>query len=146
MESLGLVIMQSIARSLKIDQNYFDKYFNNSNSTLRLLHYPVRDKISFGKNSDSFQIGDSYSLGKPHVDSGLLTILQLDHVAGLQAQLKNGEWHEIEPEEGTLVMNFGRLLEQWSNYKIKATVHRVIGYGQERYSIPFFLNHLLILL
>ena len=88
MESLGLVIMQSIARSLKIDQNYFDKYFNNSNSTLRLLHYPVRDKISFGKNSDSFQIGDSYSLGKPHVDSGLLTILQLDHVAGLQAQLK----------------------------------------------------------
>ena len=124
--------MQSIARSLKIDQNYFDKYFDNSNSTLRLLHYPVRDKISFGKNSDSFQIGDSYSLGKPHVDSGLLTILQLDHVAGLQAQLKNGEWHEIEPEEGTLVMNFGRLLEQWSNYKIKATVHRVIGYGQER--------------
>ena len=140
MESLGLVIMQSIARSLKIDQNYFDKYFNNSNSTLRLLHYPVRDKISFGKNSDSFQIGDSYSLGKPHVDSGLLTILQLDHVAGLQAQLKNGEWHEIEPEEGTLVMNFGRLLEQWSNYKIKATVHRVIGYGQERYSIPFFFE------
>ena len=37
-------------------------------------------------------------------------------------------------------MNFGRLLEQWSNYKIKATVHRVIGYGQERYSIPFFFE------
>ena len=35
-------------------------------------------------------------------------------------------------------MNFGRLLEQWSNYKIKATVHRVIGYGKERFSIPFF--------
>ena len=140
MENLGLVIMRSIARSLKINENYFDDYFKNGNSTLRLLHYPVRDKNSFGKNMQNFQVGNGYSLGKPHVDSGLLTILQLDKVAGLQAQLKNGKWHEIVPENDTLVMNFGRLLEQWSNNKIKATVHRVVGYGNERFSIPFFFE------
>ena len=39
MENLGLVIMRSIARSLKINENYFDDYFKNGNSTLRLLHY-----------------------------------------------------------------------------------------------------------
>ena len=27
-----------------------------------------------------------------------------------------------------------------AGYKIKATVHRVIGYGEERYSIPFFFE------
>ena len=37
-------------------------------------------------------------------------------------------------------MNFGLLLEKWSNNKIKATVHRVIGYGNERFSIPFFFE------
>ena len=37
----------------------------------------------------------------------------------LQAQLKNGEWHEIEPEEGTLVMNFGDYLNSGQIIKLK---------------------------
>ena len=49
MESLGLVIMQSIARSLKIDQNYFDKYFNNSNSTLGFFIIQLEIKLALEK-------------------------------------------------------------------------------------------------
>ena len=35
-------------------------------------------------------------------------------------------------------MNFGQVLEQWSAGRIRATEHRVLGEGFERYSIPFF--------
>jgi isopenicillin N synthase-like dioxygenase len=37
-----------------------------------------------------------------------------------------------------LVLNFGQVLEQWSAARIRATEHRVLGTGVERYSIPFF--------
>ena len=140
MEDMGFVIMQSMARSLNLNENYFNKYFVSGNSTLRLLHYPVRDKESFGDQERKLMVGDGYFLGKPHVDSGLLTILALDDVAGLQAQLKDGKWFEIIPENDVFVMNFGRLFQKWTDNKIKATVHRVIGYGKERYSIPFFFE------
>jgi 2OG-Fe(II) oxygenase superfamily len=44
----------------------------------------------------------------------------------------------VPPTENTLVVNFGRLLERWTDGRIKATPHRVIGSGRERYSVPFF--------
>lgn len=37
-------------------------------------------------------------------------------------------------------MNLGETLAHISNYKIKATKHRVIDIGQERYSSAFFLE------
>ena len=44
----------------------------------------------------------------------------------------------MPPLEGTLVVNFGQVLEQWSAGRIRATEHRVLGCGLERFSIPFF--------
>ena len=35
-------------------------------------------------------------------------------------------------------MNFGKVLELWTDGAIRATVHRVLGSGRERHSIPFF--------
>jgi isopenicillin N synthase-like dioxygenase len=45
---------------------------------------------------------------------------------------------DVPPVEGTLAVNFGKVLERWSGGRIKATEHRVIGRGRERMSIPFF--------
>jgi isopenicillin N synthase-like dioxygenase len=44
----------------------------------------------------------------------------------------------VPPLEGALAVNFGGLLERWTGHKIKATEHRVLGPGEERFSIPFF--------
>jgi isopenicillin N synthase-like dioxygenase len=44
----------------------------------------------------------------------------------------------VPPLENTLAVNFGLTLERWTGGRIKATQHRVIGSGRERYSIPFF--------
>jgi isopenicillin N synthase-like dioxygenase len=59
-------------------------------------------------------------------------------VPGLQARSLDGSWIDVPPLEGTLVVNFGQVLEQWTAGRIRATEHRVLGNGVERYSIPFF--------
>ena len=79
-----------------------------------------------------------YLVGAPHTDSGFVTLLAQDGVAGLQARSRDGRWVDVPPLEGTLVVNFGQVLEQWSAGRIRATEHRVLGSGRERLSIPFF--------
>ena len=140
MELTGKVIMRSLSRSLKINNNFFDKYFEKGISTLRLLHYPIRDEKSFLGKKNKLLVEDGYSVAKPHIDSGFLTLLAQDEVHGLQAQSMNKKWFDILPEDETLVLNFGLLLQKWTSGKILATTHRVIGYGVERFSIPFFLE------
>jgi isopenicillin N synthase-like dioxygenase len=76
--------------------------------------------------------------GTPHEDTGFLTLLAQDGVAGLQAQHRSLEWLDVPPTEGLLAVNFGKVLERLSAGRIKATRHRVIGYGRERKSLPFF--------
>lgn len=37
-----------------------------------------------------------------------------------------------------MAVNFGKVLQRWTAGRVQATVHRVLGYGQERFSIPYF--------
>lgn len=48
------------------------------------------------------------------MDSGLLTLLAQDGVAGLQARHLSGEWIDVPPVEGGLAVNFGKVLERMS--------------------------------
>jgi isopenicillin N synthase-like dioxygenase len=143
MTKLSVVIMRSIARGLGLPENSFDDAFDGGISTLRLLHYPVRPDSSFeGSEHDEIwtthQGETRYVLGRAHVDSGFMTLLAQDGVGGLQAQHLDGTWLDVPPEEGSLAVNFGKVLERWSAGAIRATVHRVLGTGAERHSIPFF--------
>jgi isopenicillin N synthase-like dioxygenase len=56
----------------------------------------------------------------------------------LQAHHRDGTWIDVPPQEGTLAVNFGKLLDRWTGGQIKATEHRVIGTEQPCFSIPFF--------
>jgi isopenicillin N synthase-like dioxygenase len=143
MERASAALMRSIARSLKIPSGYFDDFFANGLSTLRLIRYPVRDDLQEAeqRHADLWVTRDgarAYIMGMPHVDSGFLTLLAQDDVGGLQAHHRNGLWLDVPPIEGSLAVNFGKVLERWCNGRIKATEHRVVGSGRERMSIPFF--------
>jgi isopenicillin N synthase-like dioxygenase len=81
---LALAPMHALARSLGLPENHFDAAFDPGVSTLRLLHYPVRPAGS------------------------------LDGVEGLQAQHRDGHWIEVPPQEGSLAVNFGKVLELWA--------------------------------
>ena len=143
MEKISNALMRSIARGLGLPERYFDAFFERGLSTLRLIRYPVRDDIDSAAQLDPqlwvTHAGERrYLTGKPHVDSGFLTLLAQDGVEGLQARLSNGDWIDVPPEDESLAVNFGKVLEQWSGGRIKATEHRVIGAGRERRSIPYF--------
>lgn len=143
MEQVSGVLMRSIARGLGLPDCYFDAYFDRGLSTLRIIRYPVRDDIDQTLNGDpelwvTHAGKRRYLTGKPHVDSGFLTLLAQDGVDGLQARHSNGDWIDVPPQDGTLVVNFGKVLEQWCGGRIRATEHRVVGAGRERRSIPFF--------
>lgn len=134
MERLGGAIMRAVARGLGLDEHHFDDAFRGGISTLRLMRYE-RDPASLAAE-------EAMRPGMPrrgeHVDSGFVTLLCQHGVAGLEAKLRDGSWIDIPPVDGHLAVNFGGLLERWTDGRIRATAHRVISRAATRYSIPFF--------
>jgi isopenicillin N synthase-like dioxygenase len=135
MEATGAALMRAVARGLGLSETVFDAAFVDGISTLRLIRYPVRRLEAL---DPTHRVGAGYMLGAPHVDSGFVTLLAQDGVAGLEVEDRAGNWIGVPPLEGTLVVNFGKLLERWTGGRVRATRHRVVGSGAERFSIPFF--------
>jgi isopenicillin N synthase-like dioxygenase len=143
MERVCEALMRSLSRSLGLPAEYFDEAFRRGLSTLRLIRYPARSEAELATVTDPGLWVEGYStrrylVGAPHTDSGFVTLLAQDEVPGLQARGRDGRWIDVPPREGTLVVNFGQVLEQWSAGRIRATEHRVLGTGIGRYSVPFF--------
>jgi isopenicillin N synthase-like dioxygenase len=135
MEATGAALMRALARGLGLPQTAFEPAFVHGISTLRMIRYPVRD---LARIDPAWRVGEGYMLGAPHVDSGLVTLLAQDGVRGLEVEDRAGQWIGVPPTEGTLVVNFGKLLERWTDGAVRATRHRVVGTGRERFSVPFF--------
>jgi isopenicillin N synthase-like dioxygenase len=136
-------LMHSIARSLHLEENFFDDAFDRGLSTLRLIRYPPRVDLQQAAETDPsvwvvHEEKRHYVTGAAHVDSGFLTLLAQHGVGGLQARGRHGKWMDVPSLEGALAVNFGKVLERWSAGRIKATEHRVIGSGEARMSVPFF--------
>ena len=143
MEAVAQALMRSLSRSLALPESYFDPFFAGGLSTLRLIRYPARSAAELATLTDPSLWVDTggrrrYLIGAPHTDSGFVTVLAQDQVGGLQARARDGSWTDVAPSEATLVVNFGQVLERWSAGRIRATEHRVLGAGADRYSIPFF--------
>jgi isopenicillin N synthase-like dioxygenase len=141
MEETGAGLMRAVARGLGLAETVFDAAFENGISTLRLTRYPERKE---GVTPEQAGLTVEHKgrrrplIGAAHVDSGFVTLLAQDGVEGLQAQTRDGEWIDVPPADGTLAVNFGRLLERWTGGRVRATLHRVVAPGRERFSIPFF--------
>lgn len=141
MEETGAALMRAVARGLGLPETAFDDAFAGGISTLRLTRYPLRTDDAADDAAD-FVVehrGERRKLiGGAHVDSGFITLLAQDGVEGLQAQAHDGTWIDVPPADGTLAVNFGKLLDRWTGGRVKATLHRVIAPDRERFSIPFF--------
>lgn len=80
-----------------------------------------------------------------HGDINLLTILPAANEPGLQVQGKDGAWHDVPCDFGTLTINIGDMLEEASEGYYPSTQHRVVNpTGQaatkSRVSLPLFLH------
>lgn len=143
LEQAGAVLLHSIARGLGLPQQTFEDAFRSGNSTFRLITYPPWPAVARQHGLPLRHVAGldgsrRYDIGGEHVDSGFVTLLQQDSIGGLQARLRNQTWVDVPPLDGSLVVNFGKLLERWTGGRIRATEHRVLGNDRERRSIPFF--------
>ena len=131
LEGLIEALLQGFSRALGLSPDYLSTYYKQPLSRLKVNHYPPQhDPVS----DDDIGV-------VPHSDSGGFTILWQDEWGGLEIQNKNGEWVGAPPVEGTFVINIGNIMQIWSNGEFSSTPHRVVNRsGQDRYSIPLFVN------
>ncbi|MBR2159173.1 MAG: isopenicillin N synthase family oxygenase, partial [Campylobacter sp.] len=122
-----LKLLKGFAIALELPQDSFDKlYGKNSYAHAKLLRYPP-----------AFD-GNTQGVGS-HKDGGLITFVLQDKESGLQGLL-NGEWIDVPPMEGSVVVNIGEFLELATNGYLKATIHRVNLTPNERFSTAYFLG------
>ncbi len=133
LDRLGLELLQSIALFVGLRQDFFADAVRDGNSVLRLLHYPPTPPRAEGVRAEA------------HEDINVITLLLGAEEAGLQLLTREGEWLDVNPPEGALVVNIGDMLQRLTNNVLRSTTHRVVNPTPERahlprYSIPFFLH------
>jgi len=133
MDRLGRKILRAIARHLELGDDYFEDKVELGNSILRMLHYPPVPADAPGVRAGA------------HEDINVITLLLGAEEAGLQLKDADGEWLDIAPPPGALVVNIGDMLQRLTNHVLPSTTHRVVNPAPERrgfarYSTPFFLH------
>ncbi|ERN05283.1 hypothetical protein AMTRI_Chr08g208640 [Amborella trichopoda] len=101
-------------------------YMAESEAFIRAYRYPSCDAC------------DHFMGMEAHTDSSVLTILSLDDSRGLQIH-KDGQWLDVVPPSGTLVVNLGDMMQAMSNDEYKSIEHRVVvNDATDRISICYF--------
>ncbi|XP_060064505.1 uncharacterized protein LOC132544870 [Ylistrum balloti] len=138
MHLVSLEILKLASIGLGIDEMSFDDMFSKRPcSTFRLIHYPPWE----GNPPTNARIEDGKVVTTPdHTDSNFLTLLTTFQFKGLEVLTTEGKWAEIEPRPKTLIMNIGDVFSRMMGSRFKATRHRVIDIGIDRFSVPFFLE------
>jgi len=126
----ALDLLCAIADAVDADGDFFRDKFNPPMTLLRGNFYPERPSWATEKD---FGIAT-------HTDYGCLTLLATDGSPGLEVRKRGGGWIPVAAPVGEFVINFGEMLEIWTQGKIKATPHRVLGPKHERISVPLFFN------
>jgi isopenicillin N synthase-like dioxygenase len=108
---------------------------NSRRSLLRILRYPP---LSGDEPAGSLRAA-------AHEDINLLTVLPAATQPGLQVRDREGEWHDVPCDLGSVVVNSGDMLKLVSGGYFPSTTHRVLlPVGEEarrsRVSTPLFLQ------
>lgn len=129
MEALAARIMGVMALALGQPRDFFEPFIDAPVSALRALNYPAS-----AQPAASGQFGAG-----AHTDYGSLTILLPDRNSkGLEIQMPDGNWQEVEPRDGAFVVNIGDLMALWTGGRWRSTLHRVIHRPARRGSIAYF--------
>ena len=138
--SLGLTLLRWLNENMpreilnKLSEPLDGMMHGSEQSLLRILHYPPIEK----------DVEPGAIRAAAHEDINLITLLVAGSEPGLQAQDKEGKWHDISCGSGMITINNGDMLAMASENYFPSTPHRVINPGgknnNSRYSIPMFLH------
>ena len=131
MNNLGMKLLSSIALTLDLPENFFNKSTQKGNSLLRLIHYPPSN------NSNMYR-------AREHADINLITLLIGANEPGLEVKDKSDNWIPVSSSYEDIVCNIGDMMQLVTDKRLKSTPHRVVKYKTDemksRYSIPFFMH------
>jgi isopenicillin N synthase-like dioxygenase len=126
-------LMRAVALSLGLPEDYFEPYYDRSNPTVRLLHYPpLPDAPAPGQ----LRAG-------AHTDFGGMNLLFQGDEGGLEVQAPDGTWIPAPALSGAAIVNTGDLIERWTNGLFRSSPHRVVNpvgpaAARDRYSAVLF--------
>jgi len=135
---VALTLTDVFAVALDLPEGWFTPYVDRSTTTMRSIRYERRA-------GEDDPLPGQQRMGA-HTDYGIVTVLWAEPVAGLQIVGPSGDWIDVIPADGALVINLGDLTAQWTNDQWRSTVHRVVpptgdGRGPAvRRSAAFFLD------
>ena len=128
--AVAMDVLRGVAASVELSAETFEGAFEAPMALLRGNYYPARPAWAGAKD---FGIAT-------HTDYGCLTLLATDGSPGLEVRKRGGGWIPVSAAPGEFVINFGEMMEMWSDGVIRATPHRVVGGMNERISVPLFFN------
>ena len=64
----------------------------------------------------------------------------IDKIIVIQVENEDGSWLDVIPRKQSLIVNLGDILCRMTDYKVKATIHRVLAIGRPRRSSVFFFE------
>jgi isopenicillin N synthase-like dioxygenase len=111
-------ITRVMAVALDLPEHFFARYQDHPIEVLRMNNYQVPAEPV---RLEPGQVG----MGA-HTDYGIVTVLWADPIRGLQVLDSAGDWHDVVPAPGALLVNLGDLLARWTNDRWVSTLHRVL--------------------
>lgn len=131
------VLLRACAEALGLDTGHFAALTGHSIDALKMNNYALPE-------GETEFAGELMGMGA-HTDFGILTVLWADQVAGLQVLGDDGNWHDVMPADGALLVNLGDAMARWTNDRWRSTLHRVNppvinGRIMRRRSAAFFFD------
>lgn len=130
MHRVGVAVVRAVALGLGQPMDTFDSGFLPDHDLhTKIIRYPSRPPTDGGQG-----------VGLHH-DTGVLTMILQNEVAGLQVMIGD-ELVTAEPMPGSYILNLGAMMQAATSGYLRATPHRVLSPsdGTDRISVAMFFN------
>ena len=133
LERCAVQLLRACSLYLEQPMNWLSKMSKDSNTILRVVHYPplVTDQPSGSIRAAA------------HEDINLITLLCGATADGLEIMDQNGSWIPISANHEYIIVDSGDMIQNLTNGLFKSTTHRVINpqdVTSSRFSIPMFVH------
>jgi isopenicillin N synthase-like dioxygenase len=133
LDACAAALLQACALYLGEPENLLSDMTTDSDTILRVLHYPP---IAPDAHPASLRAA-------PHEDINLMTLLCEATDDGLELLQRDSTWRSIRALPGQIIVDSGDMLQQLTNGLLKSTTHRVVNPADgrtRRFSMPFFVH------
>ena len=133
LEACAVKLLQACALYLGEPENLLSDMVQDSDTILRIIHYPPIAP----------DVPPASLRSAPHEDINLITLLCEATTEGLELLQRNGTWQPIRALPGQIIVDSGDMLQQLTNGLLKSTTHRVTNptsNQERRFSMPFFVH------